>query len=142
MFFQQFFFDFIIYHIYIMDNKNKPKRTKCIYCGKTIKRFSKSKDHPNRKAHRKCWLKEREFEWRCYDSLITGKENKDTLKLAYRSIAPTKSPLPHSQPLPGISPTDFVPVNQKIPEDKCPHSPTSSAHSKCPDLSDDDNPTS
>ena len=79
-----------------MDNKNKPKRTKCIYCDKTIKRFSKSKDNPNRRAHRKCWLKEREFEWRCFDNMITGKEDKATLKKAYRSIAPVQQfHLPH-----------------------------------------------
>ena len=125
-----------------MDNKNKQNRTKCIYCEKTIKRFSKSKDHPNRKAHRKCWLKEREFEWRCYDNLITGKESKDTLKMAYRSIVPTKLLLPHSQPPPETNLNQFVPLNQKIPKDKYPHLLTSSAPSRCPDLNDDDNPTS
>lgn len=124
-----------------MDNKKLAKRTKCIYCEKTIKRYSKSKDNPNRKAHRKCWLREREFEWRCYDSLITGKVDKATLKKVYRSIAPTPHLPTHLPTLPEIEPLE-QPHHQKTQEDKYHHLTTSSAPSKCPDLNDDDNPSS
>tara|TARA_R110000744_G_scaffold122498_1_gene227489 strand:+ start:138 stop:470 length:333 start_codon:yes stop_codon:yes gene_type:complete len=43
---------------------------KCIYCGKTIRKYSKWKDKPNRKTHYKCWKRERPFEWRHLDKYI------------------------------------------------------------------------
>ena len=46
---------------------------KCIYCGKTIRKYSKWEDKPNRKTHYKCWKKERPFEWRHLDKYIIGR---------------------------------------------------------------------
>ena len=50
--------------------KEKPPANKCVYCGKTIRKYSKWKDKPNRKTHYKCWKKERPFEWRHLDKYI------------------------------------------------------------------------
>tara|TARA_B110000908_G_C10050477_1_gene355965 strand:+ start:203 stop:535 length:333 start_codon:yes stop_codon:yes gene_type:complete len=43
---------------------------KCIYCGKTIRKYSKWKEKTNRKVHYKCWKAERPFEWRHLDKYI------------------------------------------------------------------------
>lgn len=93
--------------------KTKPKKSvstkrQCVYCGKAIKKFAKWKDNPNRKVHRKCWLKHREWEWRHFDYLFTEKVKPDTApfagsKLAYQSVAP-------------VPKTDFHPHNQVLPE--------------------------
>jgi hypothetical protein len=70
------------------DNKNS-KRT-CVFCNKTIKKFTKTKDNPNRKTHRKCWLKNRKFEDRCYDYFFTERDNKNAKlnSTEYKSIKP------------------------------------------------------
>lgn len=78
-------------------------KNKCVYCKKTIKKFTKTKDNPDRKVHRKCWLKNRKFDERCYDYFFTERTNK-TKKLtnsAYQSILPTENHLPPvDSPLP------------------------------------------
>ena len=43
------------------DNKIINKRT-CVFCKKTIKKFTKTEDNVNRKTHRSCWLKNRKVE--------------------------------------------------------------------------------
>tara|TARA_R110002049_G_scaffold20335_2_gene75049 strand:+ start:135 stop:467 length:333 start_codon:yes stop_codon:yes gene_type:complete len=45
-------------------------KNKCIYCGKTIRKYSKWEEKPNRKTHFKCWKKNRPFEWRHLDKYI------------------------------------------------------------------------
>tara|TARA_R110002049_G_C8981766_1_gene548352 strand:- start:514 stop:843 length:330 start_codon:yes stop_codon:yes gene_type:complete len=49
---------------------DQPKQNKCIYCGKTIRKYSKWEDRPNRKTHYVCWKRERPFEWRHLDKYI------------------------------------------------------------------------
>jgi len=72
----------------------KDNKRKCIFCNKTIKKFTSSKDNPNRKVHRKCWLKHRKFEDRCFDYFFTERKN-SKLKTdkksnsVYQSIPPT-----------------------------------------------------
>lgn len=86
----------------MIDNKfKKPAPVKpkistkrlCVYCKKPIKKFSKWKDHPNRKVHRKCWLKNRGWESRHLDYLFTEKD----IKKEYQSVRPTGN---HSQQSP------------------------------------------
>tara|TARA_R110002096_G_scaffold13043_2_gene46584 strand:- start:1237 stop:1458 length:222 start_codon:yes stop_codon:yes gene_type:complete len=62
----------------------------CVYCKKTIKKFTKSIDNVNRKCHRSCWLKNRNFEDRCYDYFFTERDNKNKkLNLTeFKSIKP------------------------------------------------------
>jgi hypothetical protein len=76
----------------------KSSKRSCVYCGKPIKAFSKWDDTDNRKVHRKCWLKNRSWEWRHLDWLFTEKEFKITK--GCRSIRPTVSPPPPHSPLP------------------------------------------
>jgi len=73
------------------DNKIINKRT-CVFCQKTIKKFTKTEDNINRKTHRSCWLKNRKFEERCYDYFFTERDNKNQkLNLTeYQSIKPVK----------------------------------------------------
>ena len=94
------------------ENKSKNRR-KCIYCLKTIKKFTKSKDNPNRRVHRKCWLKNRSKEDRCYDYLFTERANSKNKvdiksKTVYQSVVPTNQykPVPLSQ---------YQPLNQVLP---------------------------
>lgn len=72
-------------------------KRKCIFCKKTIKKFTSSTDNPNRKVHRKCWLKHRKFEDRCYDYFFTERKNSKLKtdkksKSVYQSIQPTHQP--------------------------------------------------
>ena len=53
--------------------KKKTQKRTCVYCLKPIKKFAKWKDNPNRKVHRSCWLKHREWEWRHFDYFFTEK---------------------------------------------------------------------
>ena len=97
--------------------KTKSTKRSCVYCGKAIKAFAKWKDNPNRKVHRKCWLKHREWEWRHFDYLFTEKVAPQTAgfegsKSAYQSVAPVQSPhpLPQNSPLPQTDlPAPFPP---------------------------------
>tara|TARA_R110000803_G_scaffold71950_1_gene135385 strand:+ start:912 stop:1241 length:330 start_codon:yes stop_codon:yes gene_type:complete len=50
--------------------KEKLPANKCIYCGKTIRKYSKWEEKDNRKTHYKCWKRERPFEWRHLDKYI------------------------------------------------------------------------
>tara|TARA_R110002124_G_C8973954_1_gene515581 strand:- start:6988 stop:7317 length:330 start_codon:yes stop_codon:yes gene_type:complete len=50
--------------------KEKLPANKCIYCGKTIRKYSKWEEKANRKTHYKCWKRERPFEWRHLDKYI------------------------------------------------------------------------
>lgn len=93
--------------------KKKTQKRTCVYCLKPIKKFAKWKDNPNRKVHRSCWLKHREWEWRHFDYFFTEKVAQKTAsfegsKSGYLSIAPTQnSPPPHS--LPQETQTDLTP---------------------------------
>ena len=73
--------------------ENKTSSKLCVYCSKTIKRFTKTADCPTRKSHRSCWLKNRDFEDRCYDYFFTERDNKNAkLKTnEYHSIEPLDS---------------------------------------------------
>ena len=104
------------------DNKNKKlsaeNKRKCIYCGKTIKKFTSSQDNPNRKVHRKCWLKHRKFEDRCYDYFFTERKNTKLKKdkksnSVYQSIPPTHSHSPNTPPPPEPNQKDLNPVSHQ-----------------------------
>ena len=88
-------------------NENSAKN-KCVYCKKSIKKFTKTKDNPDRKVHRKCWLKNRKFDDRCFDYFFTERDNKTKklIKSEYQSILPTgnQNLLLTSCPLPSQSP--------------------------------------
>lgn len=105
-------------NIIISPTENKRK---CIFCKKTIKKFTSSTDNPNRKVHRKCWLKHRKFEDRCYDYFFTErKESKLKVdkksKFEYQSIKPTHQPNSQLNSLPAPSPPQTNQDQQSLQE--------------------------